>query len=155
MQRGIPVAIVRQKSVRHKNCKTICTIGLEIYAWRWLIRVEKCSKVNIYVILKLSKYIILLCRRKIYCRFTIARLSYHTTGWLLLDMQTQVGTCPNMLEYKGLPDSSPQRHELHMIYISSNNGGHHVTKTFSPLHVTTLHSTSLHLSTLHFLISFL
>ena len=28
----IPIAIVRQKTVRHKNCKIICTIGLEIYA---------------------------------------------------------------------------------------------------------------------------
>ena len=67
------------------SCKAICTTGLEVYAWRWLIRFETCSKVNIYVILKLSKYIILLCRRKIYCRYTINRLSYHTTGWLLLD----------------------------------------------------------------------
>jgi len=33
-----------------------------------------------------------------------------------------------------------------MIYISSNNGRHTVTKTF-----TTLHSASLHLSTLRFL----
>jgi len=65
IQKGIPIAIVRQKTVRHKNCKTICTIVLEIYAWRWLIRVETCSKVIIYVILKLSKYIILLCRRNI------------------------------------------------------------------------------------------
>jgi hypothetical protein len=32
MQKGIPIAIVRQKTVRHKNCKTICAIGLEIYA---------------------------------------------------------------------------------------------------------------------------
>jgi len=36
--------------------------------------------------------------------------------------------------------------KLHMIYMSSNNVRHRVTKTF-----TTLHSTSLHLSTLHFL----
>ena len=35
--------------------------------------------------------------------------------------------------------------KLNMIYISSNNVSHPVTKTF-----TTLHSTSLHLSTLHF-----
>ena len=63
------------KIVRHKNCKTICTISLEIYAWRWPIRVETCNKVNIYVILKISKYIILLFRRKkIYCRFTINRV---------------------------------------------------------------------------------
>ena len=53
------------KTVRHKNCKAICTIGLEIYAWRWLIRVETCSKVNICVVLKLRKYILLLCRRNI------------------------------------------------------------------------------------------
>jgi hypothetical protein len=32
MQKGIPIGIVRQKSVRHKNCKIICTICLEIYA---------------------------------------------------------------------------------------------------------------------------
>ena len=38
-----------------------------------------------------------------------------------------------------------------MIYISSNNVRHPVTKTFTTLHPTTLHSTSLHLSTLHFL----
>ena len=36
--------------------------------------------------------------------------------------------------------------KLHMIYISSNNGRHPVTKTFIPLHCT-----SPHLSTLHFL----
>ena len=36
--------------------------------------------------------------------------------------------------------------KLHIIYISSNNGRHPVTKTF-----TTLHSTSLHMSILHFL----
>jgi hypothetical protein len=46
MRKGIATAIVRQKNVRHKNCKTICTIVLEIYAWRWLIRVETCSKNN-------------------------------------------------------------------------------------------------------------
>jgi hypothetical protein len=38
-----------------------------------------------------------------------------------------------------------------MIYISSNNVRHSVTKTFTTLHPTPLHSTSLHLSTLHFL----
>jgi hypothetical protein len=38
-----------------------------------------------------------------------------------------------------------------MIYISSNNVRHPVTKTFTTLHPTTLHSTSLQLSTLHFL----
>jgi len=36
--------------------------------------------------------------------------------------------------------------KLHVIYISSNNLRHLVTKTF-----TKLHSTSLHFSTLHFL----
>ena len=30
-------------------------------------------------------YMYLLQRKKIYCRFTINRLSYHTTGWHLLD----------------------------------------------------------------------
>ena len=39
----------------------------------------------------------------------------------------------------------------HVIYISSNNIRHPVTKTFTTFHPTTLHSTSLHLSTLHFL----
>ena len=38
------------KTLTHKNSKTICTIGLEIYAWRWLMRVETCSKVNIYIL---------------------------------------------------------------------------------------------------------
>ena len=41
-----------------------------------------------------------------------------------------------------------------MIYISSNDGRHPVTKNllhFTTLHPATLHSTSLHLSTLHFL----
>jgi hypothetical protein len=38
--------------------------------------------------------------------------------------------------------------KLHMIYISSNNVRHPVTKTFTTLHPTTLHVTSLHLSTL-------
>jgi len=32
MQKGIPIAIVGKKSVRHKICKTIFTTGLEIYA---------------------------------------------------------------------------------------------------------------------------
>ena len=34
MQKGIPIAVVRlrQKTVRHKNCKTICTTVLEINA---------------------------------------------------------------------------------------------------------------------------
>jgi hypothetical protein len=36
--------------------------------------------------------------------------------------------------------------KIHVIYISSTNVGHPVTKTF-----TTLYSTSLHLSALHFL----
>ena len=40
---------------------------------------------------------------------------------------------------------------LHMMYISSNDGRHPVTKNFTPLHPTTLHSTSLHLSTLRLL----
>ena len=39
--------------------------------------------------------------------------------------------------------------KLHVIYISSNNVKHPVTKTFTTLHPTTLHSTSPHLSTLH------
>jgi hypothetical protein len=34
--------------------------------------------------------------------------------------------------------------KLHMIYISSDNVRHHVTKTFTALHTTTLHSTLLH-----------
>jgi len=38
-----------------------------------------------------------------------------------------------------------------MIYISSNNVRHPVTKTFTTLHPTTLNFTLLHLSTLHFL----
>jgi hypothetical protein len=37
----------------------------------------------------------------------------------------------------------------HMIYISSNNDRHPVTKTFTTLHPTTFNSTLLHLSTLH------
>ena len=41
--------------------------------------------------------------------------------------------------------------KLHMIYISSNNVRHPVTKTFTTLHPTTLNSTPLHLSTLQFL----
>jgi hypothetical protein len=32
MQKGIPIEIIRKKTARHKNCKTICTIYLEIYA---------------------------------------------------------------------------------------------------------------------------
>ena len=40
--------------------------------------------------------------------------------------------------------------KLHMIYISSNNIRHPITKTFTTLHPTTLHATSLHLLTLHF-----
>jgi len=41
---------------------------------------------------------------------------------------------------------SPISSKLHVIYISSNDGRHPVTTTF-----TTLHCTALHLSTLHFL----
>ena len=33
--------------------------------------------------------------------------------------------------------------KLHMIYISSNNVRHHVTKTFTPLHYTSIHVTTL------------
>ena len=43
--------------------------------------------------------------------------------------------------------------KLHLIYVSSNNDRHRVTKIFTPIHYTsptTLHSTSLYLSTLHF-----
>ena len=29
---GIPIAIVLEKNVRHKNCKIICKIGLEMFA---------------------------------------------------------------------------------------------------------------------------
>ena len=39
-----------------------------------------------------------------------------------------------------------------MIYISSNNGRHPVTKTFTPLHLHTLHFISLHLSIFHVLL---
>jgi len=38
------------------------------------------AKIIIYVILKLSKYINVVVLTEIYCRFTINRLSYHTTG---------------------------------------------------------------------------
>ena len=38
--------------------------------------------------------------------------------------------------------------KLHMIYISSNNDGHSVTKTFNPLHYTSPNSTSLNFTTL-------
>ena len=41
--------------------------------------------------------------------------------------------------------------KLHMIYISSNNGRHTVTKTSTTLYPATLNSTSLHLSALHLL----
>jgi hypothetical protein len=48
------------------------------------------------------------------------------------------------------------RSKLHMIYISTNNGKHPVTETFTSLHYTSpsytsLYSTPLHLSTFHFL----
>jgi len=42
--------------------------------------------------------------------------------------------------------------KLRMIYISSNNVRHPVTKTFTTLHATTFYSTSLQLSTLHFVL---
>jgi len=73
--KGIPNAIA-QKTVR-QNWKTVV---LEVYAWWWVIRAETCSILFVYVIL-----ILLLCRRKSTLCFTIKRLSYHTTGWLLLD----------------------------------------------------------------------
>jgi hypothetical protein len=38
--------------------------------------------------------------------------------------------------------------KLHMIYISSNNDRHPVTKTFNPLHYTSPNYTSLHFTTL-------
>ena len=38
--------------------------------------------------------------------------------------------------------------KLHMIYISSNNGKHPVTTTFSPLHYTSPNYNSLHFTTL-------
>jgi len=38
--------------------------------------------------------------------------------------------------------------KLHMIYISSNNGRHPVTKNFTTLHPTTLHFTPLQYFTL-------
>jgi len=44
--------------------------------------------------------------------------------------------------------------KIHVIYISSNNVRHPVTKTFTLLHPTRLHSTSLHFSTLHFHLNF-
>jgi len=50
--------------------------------------------------------------------------------------------------------NSHKSSKLHMIYISSDNGRHPVTKTFThftTLHPATINSTSLHLSTLHFL----
>jgi len=37
---------VLDKNCKTKNCKTICTIVLEINAWRWLIRVETCRQNN-------------------------------------------------------------------------------------------------------------
>ena len=46
---------------------------------------------------------------------------------------------------------SHKRSKFHVIYISSNNVRHPVTKTFTTLHPITLHSTSLHCMTPHFL----
>ena len=40
--------------------------------------------------------------------------------------------------------------KLHMIYISSDNVRHPVTKTFTTLNPTTLHFTTLHPTKLHF-----
>ena len=39
-------------------------MALEVYASIWLTRAETCSEVIVYVILKLNKYTVLLCRRK-------------------------------------------------------------------------------------------
>jgi hypothetical protein len=50
---------------RNKTCTVLHQVGVSF---------DLCSKVIIYVILKISKYIILLFRRKIYCRFTINRV---------------------------------------------------------------------------------
>jgi len=117
------------KTVRHKICKTICTIGLEIYAWRWLIKVETCGKVNIYVILKLSKYIILLCRRKIYCRFTINRLSDYK-------LYTYISDFPARLRSWGYTnDICPAFDQLHvavlrMVLLLSNLGCSECIKMF-------------------------
>jgi hypothetical protein len=38
--------------------------------------------------------------------------------------------------------------KLHMIHISSNNGRHLVTKTFTPFHYTSPNNTSLYFTTL-------
>jgi hypothetical protein len=40
--------------------------------------------------------------------------------------------------------------KLHMIYISSNNVGHPVTKIVTPLYYTSLYYTSLNYTSLHF-----
>jgi len=48
--------------------------------------------------------------------------------------------------------NSHKSSKLHMIYLSSNNDRHPITKTFTPLHYTCQHFTSSHLNftQLHF-----
>ena len=40
-----------------------------------------------------------------------------TTHLVLWLMKTQVGACPNVLEYTGLPDTTPQRHSATILGI--------------------------------------
>ena len=77
-----------KKTVRQKNCKTICKIILKINTWRWLIRVETCSQNNYICYIEVKQiYHNIVVSTEIYCRFTINRLSYHATGWILLDFR--------------------------------------------------------------------
>jgi len=48
-------------------------------------------------------------------------------------MQTQVGTCPNVLEYTSLHESTPQRHAA---TLPGNKLSHHVTRFYSLVHHT-------------------
>ena len=79
--------IADKKTVRHKNCKTICTIVLE-NTWRRLIRVETCSQNNYICYIEVKQIYHIVVSTEIYCRFTINRLPYHITGWLLVNQFT-------------------------------------------------------------------
>ena len=74
----------------------------------------------------------------------------HTTVYTMIKKWNQ----KNMKECD--KRKSHRSSKLHIIYISSNNGRHPVSKNFTPLHYTSpnytsLHFTSQHLSPFHFL----
>ena len=66
---------------------------------------------------------------------------FQLTRWRYINIQLRI--------YRD--NKNTYKQQLRIVYMSSNNVGHFITKTITTLqHFTTLHHTSLHLSTLHF-----